>query len=86
MERNDVEERSVCERNTSSRSRGIVPLPIPSEFQTQQVTVHGAQGVLLVDDSLKAGGEIWQTSGIIYMIATTTTSGAEIQDTANSLQ
>jgi hypothetical protein len=66
--------------------KGIVPLPIPSEFQTQQVTVHGAQGVLLVDDSLKAGGEIWQTGGIIYMIATTTTSGAEIQDTANSLQ
>ncbi|MBV8695400.1 MAG: zf-HC2 domain-containing protein [Ktedonobacteraceae bacterium] len=66
--------------------KGVVPLPVPTEFQTQQVTVHGAQGVLLVDDSLKAGGEIWQAGGVIYMIATNTTSGTEIQNTANSLQ
>lgn len=63
---------------------GVVPLPIPPEIATQQVSVHGAPGVVLVDDSLKVGGLIWQAHGIIYMIATTSTSTTDLLATANS--
>lgn len=65
-------------------AQGIVPLPIPREVAAQQITVHGAPGVVLVDNSLKVGGLIWQAHGIIYMIATVTTSSADLLDIANS--
>lgn len=64
--------------------KGIVPLPLPSQVQAQQVTINGAKGVLLADDSIKAGAALWQSNGIIYMTATTA-SGSEILDIANSL-
>jgi hypothetical protein len=64
---------------------GTVPLPIPPEVHAQPVTTHGASGVLMVDSSMKLGAVLWQTHGIIYMIASTTGSGAELLDTANSL-
>jgi hypothetical protein len=63
---------------------GTVPLPIPREVAAQQVTVHGAPGVMLVDSSLKVGGLVWQAHGIIYMIATVTASGADLLDIASS--
>ena len=64
--------------------KGIVPLPIPREVDAQQVTVHGAPGVVLVDNSLKVGGLLWQAHGIIYLIGTTTTSSTDLLDIANS--
>ncbi len=63
---------------------GTVPLPIPREVAAQQVTVYGAPGVVLVDSSLKVGGLVWQARGIIYMIATVSTSSADLLDIANS--
>ena len=63
---------------------GTVPLPIPREVAAQQITVHGASGVVLVDNSLKVGGLVWQAHGIIYMIATTSTSIPDLLATANS--
>lgn len=65
---------------------GIVPLPIPSKAQAQQVTVHGVSGVLATYDPLKLGAVIWQTHGIIYMIATTTSNQTDLLDTANALR
>lgn len=64
--------------------KGIVPLPIPREVAAQQITVHGAPGVVLVDSSLKVGGLVWQARGIIYMIATVSTSSADLQAIASS--
>lgn len=64
--------------------KGIVPLPVPREVAAQQITVHGAPGVVLVDNSLKVGGLIWQEHGIIYLIASVTTSSMDLLDTANS--
>jgi len=64
--------------------KGIVPLPVPREVAAQQITVHGAPGVVLVDTSLKVGGLIWQEHGIIYLIASVTTSSLDLLDTANS--
>lgn len=66
--------------------KGTVPLPIPPEVHAQQVTVQDTSGVLLADSSLKIGAVIWQTHGIIYMIATETSNGTEVLDTANSLR
>lgn len=63
---------------------GTVPLPIPPVVAAQRVTIHGAPGVLLVDSSLKVGGLVWQARGIIYMIATVSTSSADLQAIASS--
>ena len=63
---------------------GTVPLPIPRAVAAQQITVRGAPGVVLVDSSLKVGGLVWQARGIIYMIATVSTSSADLQAIASS--
>jgi Putative zinc-finger len=65
---------------------GIVPLPIPPKVQAQQVTAHGAPGVMMTDSSMSLGAVIWQTHGIIYAVAGATSSGAQLLASANSLQ
>ncbi len=64
---------------------GVVPLPIPPQIQAQQVMTHGARGVLMVDSSLSLGAVIWQTRGIIYVVAGATSDSAQLLDSANSL-
>lgn len=64
---------------------GVVPLPIPPEVQAQQVTTHGVQGVLMTDPSLSLGAIIWQTHGIIYMVAGATSDSTQLLNSANSL-
>ncbi len=67
-------------------STGTIPLPLPSsETNAQQVTLNGASGVLLTDNSVKYGGVIWQAQGIVYVIVTNTSDRTQILDTANSL-
>ncbi len=66
-------------------SSGVVPLPIPPKIQAQQVMTHGAQGVLMTDSSLSLGAVIWQTRGIIYMVAGSTSDSTQLLDSANSL-
>ena len=66
-------------------SNGVVPLPIPQQVQAQQVTTHGAQGVLMTDSSLSLGAIVWQTHGIIYMVAGATSDSTQLLDSANSL-
>ncbi len=65
---------------------GVVPLPIPPQVQTQQVAIHGTQGVLMTDSSLTLGALVWQTHGIIYGIGGTISDNAQLLDSANSLQ
>lgn len=68
-------------------STGTIPVPMPSaQTNAQSVTVNGGSGILLTDDSLKYGGMLWQTKGIVYGILTNTTDKQEILDTASSLQ
>jgi hypothetical protein len=64
---------------------GVVPLPIPPEIQAQQVTTHGVGGILMVDSSLSLGAVIWQTGGIVYMVAGATSDSAQLMDSTNSL-
>jgi hypothetical protein len=66
-------------------TNGVVPLPIPPQIQAQQVTTHGAPGVLMTDPSLSLGAVIWQTRGIIYVTAGATSDSAQLLDSANSL-
>ena len=66
-------------------SSGVVPLPIPPQIQAQQVMTHGTQGVLMTDSSLSLGAVIWQTRGIIYMVAGATSDSTQLLDSANSL-
>jgi hypothetical protein len=64
---------------------GVVPLPIPPQVQAQNVTVQGVPGVSMVDSSLSVGAVIWQTHGIIYVVAGAASSEAQLLDSANSL-
>ncbi len=65
---------------------GVVPLPIPPQIQAQQVAIHGAPGVLMTDPSLSLGAVIWQTRGIIYVVAGATSRDTQLLDSANSLR
>ncbi len=65
---------------------GVVPLPIPPQVQAQQVTVQGASGVLMTDSSLSLGAVVWQTRGIIYVVAAATSNSTELLGSANSLR
>ena len=65
---------------------GTVPLPIPPQVNAQQVTAHGAPGVLLTDNSLGVGAVLWQTGGVIYIVAGMTGNTSGLMDAANSLQ
>lgn len=65
---------------------GIVPLPIPPQLHAQQVTAHGSSAVLVNEQSLKLGAVLWQSHGIIYLLAAQTGNSNELLETANSLQ
>ena len=66
-------------------STGVVPLPIPSQLQAEQVTTHNARGVMVVDPSLSLGAVVWQTGGVVYMVAGATSNSTQLMDSANSL-
>ena len=65
---------------------GTVPLPIQPQIDARQITAHGASAVLLTDNSVGAGAVLWQTGGVIYVVAGETNNTTELIDTANSLQ
>ncbi len=65
---------------------GVLPLPIPQQLSSQQVTVHQTSGTLIADDSVKMGGVVWQSNGIIYAVGGSSTNTTEIIDVANSLK
>lgn len=65
---------------------GIVPLPIPPQLHARQVTAHGSSAVLVNVQSMKVGAVLWQSQGIIYLIAAQTGNSNDLLQTANSLQ
>jgi hypothetical protein len=67
-------------------STGTIPVPLPTaQTDAQRVSIHGAAGVLLVDNTIKYGGVLWQSHNIVYAIVTNTNDRTQILDTANSL-
>ena len=75
---------------------GVVPLPIPSGIDSQSITVHGTQGLLLTKNisttipqlkKFPAGSAVvWQTNGIIYAVGGTISNTNQLLNSANSLQ
>ena len=76
-------------------SSGVVPLPIPSGIDSQSITVHGTQGLLLTKNiattipqlkKFPAGSAVvWQTNGIIYAVGGTVSDTNQLLNSANSL-
>jgi hypothetical protein len=74
---------------------GVVPLPIPAGIDSQSVTVHGTQGLLLTSNisttipqlkKFPAGSAVvWQTHGIIYAVGGTISDTNQLLNSANSL-
>lgn len=65
---------------------GVVPLPIPPQVQAQHITTHGVQGLVMTDSSLSLGAVVWQTHGIIYVVAAATSDSSQLLGSANSLR
>jgi len=63
---------------------GIVPMPIPSEINAQQVNVKGVQGLLLSYGN--ANLIMWQKHGLVYLITAYGTDNDQLLNTANSLR
>ena len=62
---------------------GILPVPIPSGIDAQQVSVKGVQGLLLSYGS--ANLILWQDHGLVYLITAYGTDNTQLLNTANSL-
>ena len=65
---------------------GTIPIPVPPQITAQHVTIHGAQGLLLADNTPIGGGVIWQTHGMIYAVGGMVGDATQLMETANSLR
>ncbi len=65
---------------------GTVPVPMPPQANSQNVTVNGASGILLTDPDLHIGAVLWQTQGMVYMITADVDNGTQLMVAANSLR
>jgi hypothetical protein len=64
---------------------GTVPVPMPPQADSQHVTVRGAQGVLMSDQSLGESILRWQTHNMVYVITAHDSNRAQLLAAANSL-
>src|SRR5581483_1251420 len=64
---------------------GTVPVPMPPQADSQNVTVRGAQGVLVSDQSLGESILLWQTHNMVYVITAHSSNRAQLVAAANSL-
>lgn len=65
-------------------SNGVIPVPIPSQADAQQVTVKGVQGLLL---SYGNGNlVVWQNHGLVYLITAYGASNDQVLNAANSFR
>jgi hypothetical protein len=63
---------------------GVVPVPIPSDANAQQVNVKGIQGLLLSYGN--ADLVVWQDHGLVYLITAYGSDSDQLLNTANSLK
>ena len=61
---------------------GLVPVPIPSDANAQQVKIKGAQGLVL--SYAKADLIVWQNNGLVYLITAYGSDTDQLLNTANS--
>jgi len=65
---------------------GTIPIPLPAQVTAQHVTIHGAPGLLLADNTPIGGGVLWQTHGMIYALGGAVGNATQLMETANSLR
>ncbi len=65
---------------------GTVPVPMPPAANSQNVTINGANGILLTDSSFKQGAVLWQAHGIVYLLTGGTSDSTQLMAAANSLR
>ncbi len=65
---------------------GTIPIPLPPQITAQHVTIHGAPGLLLADNTPIGGGVLWQTHDMIYAVGGATGNATQLMETANSLR
>jgi hypothetical protein len=64
---------------------GTIPIPIPPQISAQRVTIHGASGLLLADNTPIGGALVWQTRGVIYALGGNIGNAAQLMAAANTL-
>jgi len=67
-------------------STGTVPVPIPPEVSAQHVTVQGAAGLLLADNTPIGGAVLWQSHGMVYALGGAVGNATQLLNAANSLR
>ncbi len=61
---------------------GTLPVPIPPESSSEQVTIHGTSGWLLKSKNVSA--VIWEAQGIMYRVVLGTNDKTQLLDAVNS--
>ena len=64
---------------------GTIPIPVPPQITAQHISIHGAAGLLLADNTPIGGAVVWQTHGMIYALGGNYGNASQLLTTANSL-
>lgn len=76
----------VSQLKSIDLNSGTIPIPLPPQITAQHVTIHGAPGLLLADNTPIGGGVLWQTHDMIYAVGGETGNATQLMETANSLR
>ena len=76
----------VSQLKSIDLNSGTIPIPLPPQITAQHVTIHGAPGLLLADNTPIGGGVLWQTHGMIYAVGGAVGNATQLMETANSLR
>ncbi|MDQ6644766.1 MAG: hypothetical protein M3Y76_09975 [Chloroflexota bacterium] len=64
---------------------GTIPIPVPPQITAQHISIHGASGLLLADNTPIGGAVVWQTHGMIYALGGNYGNASQLLTSANSL-
>jgi hypothetical protein len=76
----------VSQLKSIDLNSGTIPIPLPPQITAQHVTIHGAPGLLLADNTPIGGGVLWQTHDMVYAVGGATGNATQLMETANSLR
>ena len=62
---------------------GTIPVPIPPQASAEQTTIRGTSGLLLKSNNMSAA--IWETQGVVYILALGTGDKTQLLNAVNSL-
>lgn len=82
----DMPPQLVAQLRQIDLNSGTIPIPVPPQVTAQHVTIHGAPGLLLADNTPIGGLLIWQTHGMIYAVGGLAGNATQLLDAANSLR